>query len=414
MEAIQQIPFWFVNEKEQTIHSQTFPELTETISADICVIGAGITGVVTAYALAKQGISVALVEKEIVASGATGRNTGFILSGTVEHYNRAVTFWGREKAKRMWKYTQKNHQSLSEIIQEEDIRCDYVQNGSLVLASSKQEGNEVRQTYELLTDDGFQCDWLSPQNCTDYLNSEVFYGAVRMPNDGGFHPVKFTTQLAGVCKENDVKIFEKTNVTDIHQNGPDNQLGIKTPRGEIHCEMAVITTNGYTSTILPELSDYIVPVSGQAFVTEPLEISMFHEVIYANFGYEYWRQLPDKRIMVGGFREHAKKQLEDFSDQNDLELLDGLHDYFTTIFPDTRKARMTHAWAGTMGFSKDGFPILGGTSSYPNLFICGGFTGHGLGFAGAIGFTAADLMVNGKAEDSDLFHINRFKIKTRT
>ncbi len=413
MKSIQQIPYWFVKEKEQTIHSQSFPELNETISADICIIGGGITGIVTAYALAKQGISVTLVEQDLIGSGATGRNTGFILSGTVEHYNRAVTFWGREKAKRMWQYTQKNHKILSEIMQEEGIHCDYEKNGSLVLASSQQEGEEVRQTYELLTDDGFHCEWLNPQDCTDLLNSDAFYGAVRMPDDGGFHPIKFVDQLSGVCKKMGVRIYEKTKVINVKDTGLDNPFEILTSDGVIRCEMAVITANGYTSTILPEFGDYIVPVSGQAFVTEPLEKSMFHEVIYANFGYEYWRQLPDKRIMVGGFREHAKKQLEDFSDQTDLELLDGLHDYFTTIFPDTRKARMTHAWAGTMGFSKDGFPILGGTSSYPNLFICGGFTGHGLGFAGAIGFTTADLMVNGQAADSDLFHINRFKTKTR-
>lgn len=410
MTPLQHIPFWFTTDDEYT---QKYSTLNSDISADICVIGGGITGVITAYALAKHGIKVVLVEKEIIGSGATGRNTGFILSGTVEHYNRAITFWGREKAKRVWEYTQKNHKILTQIIEEEGIKCDYEQRGSLILASTKQEGKEVRETYKFLSQDNFDCDLLSVEDCAQLLKSDVFHGAVRMTNDGGFHPVKFTTQLSRTLQKYSVDVYEKTEVIEVRSSGQENSLEILTKKGKIHSAMAVLTTNGYTSNILSEFKDLLVPVIGQAFVTEPIQKSMFHEVIYANFGYEYWRQLPDMRIMVGGFREHAKNQKVDFSDQIDLELLYGLHDYFTTIFPDTRKTSMTHAWAGTMGFSKDGFPLLGGTSSYPNLFICGGFTGHGLGFAGAIGFTAADLMVNGMAPEADLFHTNRFSTNKR-
>ena len=413
MNTFKRAPYWLSPSGNGDDYTQTYPSLEENITADICVVGGGITGVMITYALAQQGVKVVLMEKETLGSGATGRNTGFILSGTVEHYNRAVTFWGKDKAKRVWKYTQRNHEILKEIIKDEKIDCDYEQKGSLVLATTEQEGKEIRETYALLSEDGFSCEWLSSNDCTELLNTDFFTGAVRMPQDGGFHPVNFVSRISETLKKQGVSVFEKTPVIDIQSSGMENNLEIHLEKGKVDCAMAILATNGYTQYIVPELKDYIVPVIGQAFVTEPVQKSMFREVIYANFGYEYWRQLPDNRIMVGGFREHAKKQIIDISDHIDLELLDGLHDYFTNIFTEARNVCMTHAWSGIMGFSKDGFPILGATSAYPNLFICGGFTGHGLGFSGAIGFTAAELMVNGFAPDADLFHINRFSQKTR-
>ncbi len=210
-----------------------------------------------------------------------------------------------------------------------------------------------------------------------------------------------------LIKKKGVSLFENSSVINIEEY-ESNSLKIITEKGSVDCAMAILATNAYTGTLLNEFSDLIFPFQGQALVTEPIPETIFKEVIYANYGFEYWRQLDDGRLMMGGFREKDPKKGEGFSTQVNVDLIHGLYEYFLNLFPQVGHPEITHAWAGTMGFSQDGLPIVGNTSM-PHCFICGGFTGHGLGFASGISKLTSNLIVNGKAEYSELFHISRFR-----
>jgi glycine/D-amino acid oxidase-like deaminating enzyme len=407
-EHVRFYPYFLSRESLGQDHSQTYPSLTDHITADLCIIGGGIAGLFTAYWLADLGVNVVLLDKGILGHGATGRNTGFILTGTAEHFSRLSGLIGEEKTTRLWNITARNHDLLAEVIAAEHIDCEYERCGSLILSMSESEAQELKTTYEMLSERGFDCTWLSTEDLKVLLGEPMGNGAVRMNRDGALHPIKFIRSLSTLLKKRTVSIYEETNVSMIQSHPHSNDIRVHTSEGYVDCALALLTTNAHIRDLLPDYKDVVFPVRGQAFATEPLQKRMFREVIYANFGYEYWRQLPDGRLIIGGFREQAKEQeLTDSEDLN-VDLFHGLHDYFADLFPPLKECKVTHAWAGTMGFSQDGLPLLGSSRSLPHLYIMGGFTGHGLGFAALLSQMAAQLMVNGEAEDSDLFHTRRF------
>ena len=401
-------PYWNSRESLGMELVQQFDSLHTSTVVDLCIIGGGITGVLSAFWLSEMGIKVALIEKDLLGAGATGRNTGFILTGTVEHYNRAVKLYSKKKAKRIFEFTVWNQKLIQDLILSEKIECGYSQDGSLLLATTEQEGKELIESFNLLTTDGFVCEFFNKKECSEYLDNDQFFGGLRFPKDAGFDPVRFIHGITKSINKKNVFIYEHSKVITIESIGTEGSLKISTEKGKINCAMALLCTNAYTSKIADEWSDFIVPVQGQAFVTNPVQKSMFKEVIYANFGYEYWRQLPDGRLMVGGFREHQKSTQNPYSENVDDDLLQSLYHYMTKLFPDVQNVNISHAWAGTMGFSKDGIPVLGSSSKNPTQFVCGGFTGHGLGFAAGISKIAGELMIEGYSENSDLFHPKRF------
>ncbi len=401
-------PYFLSKESLGIDLERAFPALEKSMTADIAVIGGGITGVLISYFLAEAGIRTILLEGRMIGDAATGRNTGFILTGTVEHYSRAKALLGAEKAKRLWQITEDNHRIISEIISNEKLKCEYRKNGSLILGISAQEGTELKATYADLIADGFSADYLDEAACTEHLHCDQFTGAVRMQKDGEIHPVKFVQQLAGILAKKGIPIFEHTLVENFSSDETSDAVLIETDRGTVSCAMAILATNAYTAKLQPRLKDKIVPVQGQAFVTEPLDEMIFEEVIYANFGYEYWRQLQNGRFLVGGFRENSGNSVDNESESGNPELIKGLFEYFTSLFPQAKSAQISHAWAGTMGFSQDGIPLLGAVPGSPNVFVCGGYTGHGLGFAGSLGKMAAEMMIDGTSQNSDLFYSQRF------
>jgi len=402
-------PYFLSRESLGQDHSQAFPSLTDHITADLCIIGGGIAGLLSAYWLAELGVQVVLLERGILGHGATGRNTGFILTGTAEHFSRLAGLVGKDKAIRLWNFTARNHDLLEEVITTEHIECDHERCGSLILAMSEAESQELATTYQMLAEIGLDCTWIATEDVKDLLGEPIGHGAVRMNRDGALHPIKFVSCLATLMKKQAVAMYEETCVSLIQSHPHSNDIRVHTPDGYVDCALALLTTNAHIRELLPDYQDIVFPVRGQAFATEPFQKRMFREVIYANFGYEYWRQLPDGRLIIGGFREQAKEQeLTDSEDLN-VDLFHGLHNYFADLFPPLKECKVTHTWSGTMGFSQDGLPLLGSSRSLPHLYLMGGFTGHGLGFVALLSQMAAQLMVNGEAEDGDLFHTRRFR-----
>jgi len=399
-------PFWLSEDSLGFDQLQQYPTLASKETADVCIVGGGIVGTFIAYWLSEHNISVILLEKDVIAGAASGRNTGFILPGTVEHFNRAVSLYGKDKALSIWRFTEKNYKQILDISQEEKIDYDIQENGSLILAGSEQEHKELKESIALLSQAQVQAEWMPKSFVEEQMGTPQLFGAIKTKIGAGIQPVKLVNALSSVNQKRGISIFEKSSVIDIKEY-ESNSIQIITEQGSVDCSMAIVSANAYTSQILNSFSELIFPFQGQAFVTDPIPTRLFNEVIYANFGFEYWRQLKDGRLMVGGFREKDPKKGEGFSTEINIELIHGLYDYFNQLFPQAGQPSISHYWAGTMGFSQDGLPIVGNTHM-PHCFVCGGFTGHGLGFASAIGELTANLIVNGKADDSNLFHISRF------
>lgn len=386
------------------------PSSTLPQRVDIAIIGAGITGAACALRLAGKA-SVTVIEGRSCAAAATGRNAGFILTGLAESYYRMRIEMGREKTKRLWSFSRQNGQRVRTLIHDHSIECDYTPQGSLALAAWESEARELRESCDMLVADGFDAEWFEMQELGDFFPEGIpggFHGARRSPNDAMLQPVDYCRGILTRATEKGVTYCSSTEVTGIDRNG-DATMSVRTGNGTVIAERVVLTTNAR----LPDVHPFFKPnkvfaVRGQMLSTKPVS-TLFKGCMTANHGYEYWRQTPDGRVVLGGFRWRSNDYelgVADESTTRDVQL--AAEEFLHSHFPDFNW-EVEYRWGGVMGFSADGLPFIGPLPGHSDLIAAGGFTGYGMGFGTLAGEAAADLALHGRTDtDVELFNPARF------
>ncbi|MGH9934540.1 MAG: NAD(P)/FAD-dependent oxidoreductase, partial [Nitrososphaerales archaeon] len=225
-------PYWLVGKQ------RSFPVLKHDTHANVAVIGAGITGASVCYWLSNK-CNVVLLEKETVAGQASGRNAGFILTGTSDYYNKAIERYGRKKARAIWELTQLNHDLLENHVFNDDD-CDHVRSGSYLVATSEKEMQDLHESVNLLKKDGFRYKLLSEGEINAALSSRNSSGAAYNAKDGEVNPVKLVEALVRKAKNSGIRIFEKTRVKRITpQNGG---FRILTDHATVNSDFVVLAT----------------------------------------------------------------------------------------------------------------------------------------------------------------------------
>ena len=358
------------------------PPLSGDIKVDVAVVGAGIAGLATAYALAREGIGVAVLERDRIAGGASGRNAGFVLAGVAENFVAACRRYGEERASRIWRTTTTNRVLLAAIVRRHDIDCELAWNGSLQQAGDDEEWEEIRESARQLSAEGAR------------VTVDADGRAACYEEDGEVHPVRLVRGLAAAAEEQGVTIFEGTPVTAL---SPD---GVTTGRGRVKAASVVVCTNAYSEALLPRVR--IVPTRGQILATAPLPRRLFPRPVYAHRGYRYWRQTPEGRVLVGGWRNNA------FDEETGTEArpTDTIQRHLVAFLAEHGiTGPVTHRWAGIMGFSHDSLPYVGRRTD--GIYMNAGFTGHGNAFAVVGGEIVASLINSGRHPDDDLFDPER-------
>ena len=347
----------------------------EQIKCDVLVIGAGIVGGYLASLLADAGMSVAVVDAREVAGGATGRNAGMLLTGLAEHYSRALETYGVERAREAWQLTVENRERSRALAERLDVpfqRC-----GSLLLAVSEAEAEELNRSAEMLQEHGFRAGY-EPR---DPLN-RGFVAALDQPDDAVIDPVRLTE---AILTESGAQIYEHSEVFSIESEA--QGLLVRSRRATFHPQFCVLAINGYAPLLEPYFVDRVTPTRGQILLTAPAP-PIVDVACYADHGYEYFRQLADGRFLMGGFRQHYRADELGYSDETTEPVQAGLERFLAERFPEVVD-RITHRWSGVMGFSRDGLPLVGSLPRDPRIFFAVGFTGHGLG----LGLVAAERLV---------------------
>jgi glycine/D-amino acid oxidase-like deaminating enzyme len=369
----------------------TTATLASPITADVVVIGGGLCGTSAALHLAKLGVDVVLLEARTIAQSASGRNAGFILQGTAERYNRAVDLMGRQRAKRIYRWSLENHHRMAETIVQESIDCQYRRRGSLQLAGSKTEEAELKASAALLREDGFEADPISQSMLTPTLVGAGFTMGVHIPADGELHPARFVRGVATAAARHGARLFENTTVTHLDASNVGDVL-VTTSHGNVSAAFAVVATNARAGDLLPYFADKVDPVRGQMLATEPCP-TLFDHPIYANHGYDYWRQDADNRVILGGWRNLDP----DGEVGHDERIHPGIQTQMRAFLDRLSvKAKVSHSWSGIMGFSRDGLPMVGPVPGHPGALAGVGFTGHGFGFGFLAGIALAESIVDGE------------------
>lgn len=370
---------------------QPRPPLSGLHETQVAILGGGLTGIQAAYWLKQLGARTAVVEAEVVGAGASGRNAGFLLAGLHYHYSTAKRLLGAERTRTLWTLSLENHWLLAKIVADEKIDCDYARNGSFSAAASPQEMEEIRASVRELNRDGF--------NSSIVERFLSFHGACFHPYNGELHPVKY---LRGLAAKLDT-VFEHTPVTGLTAEG--SGVRVLTRRGEIRADIALLCLNAYVGKVYPSFQEIVHPVRGQALATEPVRERILQAPVYANYGFEYFRQLRSGELILGGGR-----RLEgEFSTTFDDAPTDSVQRFLDQFLASRlRPARVTHRWGGLMGFSCDELPCAGPIPGTGNLFACVGYTGHGLGFSTVLSKMVSEMIVRGKtAYPWQLFDIRR-------
>ena len=390
--------------------------LSGDLDVDVVVIGGGVTGVTGALFLAEGGARVAVLERREIASGATGRNGGFMLAGTHEYYAEAVEELtdlygpdGRRLAREAWTIALENHDLMAGLMKKYDIQCDYYRHGSFVIAMKRPDRGSHRnpleriaQSYRLLQEDGFEVAYLDEEELYEIKRSPLLAGAFWNKFDGELHPVKYVRGLAAAAGGLGVRFFENTAVTGVERK--DRGLLVHTPGGRIRTQQVLLGMNAYTPQLDARYERRIIPHRGQVFTTEPVSERLFNGVFYANDGWEFWRQLHDGpgeggRLLFGGGRNHHSRAERGFHflrrrsrpgqpvrtyrgyKERPTRAVQRTNDRaFNSAFPHLANLGRSHRWGGVMGFSYDSSPFVGETET-PGVHIVAGFTGRGNAYA---------------------------------
>lgn len=361
-----------------------YPRLSHNRSADVVVIGAGIAGVAAALFLARARASVVVLEARMVAAGASGRNAGFLLAGVAENFLAASRRYGERTAERVWRFTRRNQDLVRSLVTEHAIACDLAWNGSLQLAADDQEWNELAESAARLNALGFAA------------RSDAAARTVCHAGDGEVNPVRLVRGLAAGAVTAGAAIHEDTRVSAI-----DGGV-VRADGADVRADAVVICTNAWASHLLPNGRASVRAIRGQMLATAPAAARVFDRPTYAQRGFRYWRQTPDGRVLVGGWRDLAP-DTEVGEDERTTERIQGALEGF--LREHGIGADVTHRWAGIMGFSRDGLPYVGRVGK--GVYVCAGFTGHGLGQALAAAQLVATLVRGGPHPDAEVFDPER-------
>ena len=369
------------------------PTLEESLTADVAILGGGITGAAAALFMAQKGCRVALVERGPIAFGASGRNAGLLLAGIARNYESSVRMIGPDRSRQLWALSTENHELIRSIIDQEKIDCHYARNGSTILALRDTERNSLVKSAALLNADGFSAEFLDDTEIARRFPGSGFQAGLFNPGDGEIHPARFVRGLTAAAERSGATIFENSPVTKIDR-GVDT-VTLTTEKGCLSASMLLLATNGTTGMLHPYFKAPLVPMRAQMFATEPCEQRIFPTPIYADFGFEYFRQLTDGRILAGGGRRASLNAELTTANGPTKPVQSAIEEFLHAHFPATRKLKITHRWGGTMGFSCDELPSVGPVPGSVNTYVAAGYHGHGMGFAVIAAEAVTGMMLEG-------------------
>lgn len=357
---------------------------------DVVIIGAGISGLSTAYWLNKEdpSLKIAIVEKSRMTFGASGRNAGFVTCGSVEHFNRMISKHGLKQATEIWRFSQKNLDLLKEeIVGEKAPALEFEQKGAFSLAAQENEYEELKNVAKTMVELDIPTEILNETQVRERVGATNFVGGIKYLNDGSVNPVKLVREMFARTK---AELFESVEAIGIEDSGEGTRI-LKTDHGDFEAPLILMNLNAYSANLHPWFKDKIYPTRGQCLMME--KVPRFMEApCYANFYLDYFRQVPTGELLIGGFRQVEKSSEVGYSDHITEPIQNALHDFVKTHLPMYKDAKVTHRWSGVMGFSRDGEPMVGSLPDDPQVFFAGGYTAHGIGLAFNTGKTLVDLV----------------------
>lgn len=372
------------------------PALREQISADICVIGAGYTGLSTALHLAESGFKVVVLEGSRIGFGASGRNGGQI----VHSYSRDIDFierhYGKKTGTEMGKMAFEGGTIIRNFVDKYNIQCDLKDGGIFAACNSKQL-HEMEQKKALWEAHGHtQLEMLSADSIKQYIGSNRYTGGLLDKSGGHFHPLNLVLGEAAALESLGGVIYEDSEVTRVEEG---SKAKIHTRNGCVTADFVVVAGNAYLGGLIPKLEQKAMPCGTQVITTAPLSEAQQKELLPqdncvedCNYLLDYFRLSGDGRLIYGGGVTYGAREpdkIESLIVPNMLK-----------TFPQLKGVKIDYAWTGNFLLTLMRLPQFGRIGS--NIYYAQGYSGHGLTCSHLAGRVLSDA-IQGQAERYDVF-----------
>lgn len=374
------------------------PSLAQDLDLDVAIIGAGYTGLWTAYYLKRQApqLNVAVIEAQTAGFGASGRNGGWLM-GNLLGEDRLLAGLSPEQRRASFDLLHGIPDEVANVIEREGIDCDYRKGGVLYCAARYPEQEaSLRQHLDSLYAQGLNQDdyrWLSPEQLAQQIRVAKPYGGIYAPHCATIQPAKLVRGLARAVERLGVRIYENSPVTH-WQSG-----SLQTRQAAVRSRWIVPAVEGYSVT-LPPLGRYQLPVQSLLVATEPLPESTWEEIglsqgqafSESSRQVTYGQRSMDNRLVFGarGGYQFASQLRHDFDlTRDEVELRRYL---FGELFPQLKNVRITHSWGGNLGMSRHFKPHML-CDRRKGIALSGGYGGEGVGASNLGGRTLADLIL---------------------
>ncbi|SOF00608.1 Glycine/D-amino acid oxidase [Burkholderia sp. OK233] len=354
-------------------HASAYAPLTGRRSVNVCIMGGGLAGLSTALGLAERGVAdIAVLEAEQVGFGASGRNGGFVFGGYSLDCADLLKTLGPARARELYALTTDAVDLMRQRIQRYRIDCD-VTDAGVILANWFDEPARL-DTQRRLMRDSFGVEWepVAAAELASQLKTSRYHGGLFERNAFHFHPLKYVLGVAGAAANAGVQIHEKSPVVRFEPDGAG--FVVHTPEGALEARHVVMAGGGYARNVYAQVERAVLPIATYVMATEPLGARLkdamdTRAAVYdTRFAFDYYRPLPDTRILWGGrisIRDRAPDVIARLLQRDLLKVYPQLHD-----------VRIEHAWGGLMSYARHKMPQIG--RSTDGVWYAVGFGGHGM------------------------------------
>ena len=372
-----------------------FAPLQGEVTADVCIVGGGYTGLSAALHAAQKGLSVVLLEAHRVGFGASGRNGGQVGSGQRQDQVWLEKIVGREDARRLWDMAEEAKALVHDLVQTHAITDAHWRPGVAVacwteagVRDTHDYVEKLRRDYdyhkiEVLDRDGIQALIGSPV----YKGGEVDRGAAHI------HPLNFAIGIAKAADAAGAILHENSEVLEIR---PGEKPVVVTAGGRVTANTVLLAGNGYLGGLEPSVAAKVMPINNFIVATEPLgeraaDVLAEPIAVYdTKFMVNYWRLSEDNRLLFGGGESYGYR----FPD-----IVKTVSKPMLEVYPQLKDVRIDYAWGGTLAITVNRLPCF--TSPQKNVLSASGFSGHGVALATLAGKLLAEAAA-GRSAGFDL------------
>lgn len=366
------------------------PALAERLQVETCVVGGGLAGLTTALLLARRGRSVALLEARRIGWGASGRNGGFVSAGGfARDAETLVAEVGADAAKALHALSRDGWRLVKETIEQNGIECDMVSGGLYPSCFDDPDGTRARRD-KLVELVGRNVEYVSRERMAEMVSSPRYFDGLFDPEMFHFHPLNYSRGIADLAEAAGARLFEASPADRLERHGAGWR--VTTEHGAVEAEHVVLALGGYQSGLHPKTERGVLPIATYVMLTEPMGDNKLRSAIrvpYAiaddRFATDYYRPLPDGRILWGG-RVSARQG-------RPTGLARTMRRDMVKVYPQLADVKADVAWMGTMSYARHRMPQIG--TSEPGLWHAIGFGGRGMNTTAMAGQVLAVAIADG-------------------